>query len=256
MCGQAFHRGLDQVLDEGLAGVLAGAGAGLQDHRRAHLGGGGHHGLHLLEVVDVEGRDAVAVFGGVVEQLAHRDEWHGISSEESCPARMRADTASQRYLSPASAPTRGPSHEDPRPCRRHPMDHRRRRAARPGDLPTSMVMATAVASVAAAQALDVAAQAGRRAVAGGNEGTPRQGLCKPGPAAPGGAALPDLAGLQEDLPWSRDFAPFFALATEVARMAQHAFTELLNNAIDHSGGTQVTVSMRQTGDAPAAAGVR
>jgi hypothetical protein len=29
-------------------------------------------------------------------------------------------------------------------------------------------------------------------------------------------------------------------------MAQHAFTELLNNAIDHSGGTQVTVSMRQT----------
>jgi hypothetical protein len=29
-------------------------------------------------------------------------------------------------------------------------------------------------------------------------------------------------------------------------MAQHAFTELLNNAIDHSGGTQVTVSLRQT----------
>ena len=29
-------------------------------------------------------------------------------------------------------------------------------------------------------------------------------------------------------------------------MAQHAFTELLNNAIDHSGGDSVTVSMRQT----------
>ena len=55
-----------------------------------------------------------------------------------------------------------------------------------------------------------------------------------------------LQGLREDLPWSRDFAPFFALKPEVARMAQHAFTELLNNAIDHSGGTQVTVSMRQT----------
>jgi len=56
-----------------------------------------------------------------------------------------------------------------------------------------------------------------------------------------------LAGLQEDLPWQRDFAPSFELAPNVARMAQHAFTELLNNAIDHSGGTQVTVSVRQTG---------
>lgn len=56
-----------------------------------------------------------------------------------------------------------------------------------------------------------------------------------------------LAGLQEDLPWQRDFAPCFELPANVARMAQHAFTELLNNAIDHSGGTQVTVSVRQTG---------
>jgi hypothetical protein len=47
--------GLDQVLDEGLAGVLAGTGAGLQDHRRADFVGGGHDGLHLLQVVDVEG---------------------------------------------------------------------------------------------------------------------------------------------------------------------------------------------------------
>ena len=55
-----------------------------------------------------------------------------------------------------------------------------------------------------------------------------------------------LHGLQEDLPWQRDYAPNFALPPHVARMVQHAFTELLNNAIDHSGGTQVTVSMRQT----------
>jgi hypothetical protein len=33
--------------------------------------------LHLLEVVDVESRQAVAVLGRVVEQLAHRNEWHG-----------------------------------------------------------------------------------------------------------------------------------------------------------------------------------
>lgn len=55
-----------------------------------------------------------------------------------------------------------------------------------------------------------------------------------------------IAGLQEDEPWRRDFAPFFTLKPAVQRMAQHAFTELLNNAIDHSGGQQTTVSMRQT----------
>jgi len=55
-----------------------------------------------------------------------------------------------------------------------------------------------------------------------------------------------LADLQEDLRWSRDFALCFALPPAVARMAQHAFTELLNNAIDHSGGSRVVVSMRQT----------
>lgn len=55
-----------------------------------------------------------------------------------------------------------------------------------------------------------------------------------------------LAGLQEDTPWVQDFLPFFTLSDPVAQLAQHAFTELLNNAIEHSGGTQVTVSMRQT----------
>jgi anti-sigma regulatory factor (Ser/Thr protein kinase) len=55
-----------------------------------------------------------------------------------------------------------------------------------------------------------------------------------------------LAGLHEDLPWRHDFAPFFELPTEVRAMAQYAFTELLNNAIDHSGGASVTVTLRQT----------
>ena len=55
-----------------------------------------------------------------------------------------------------------------------------------------------------------------------------------------------LAGLSEDLPWARDFAPFFELPREVARMTQHAFGELLNNAIDHSEGSHATVSLRQT----------
>ncbi len=55
-----------------------------------------------------------------------------------------------------------------------------------------------------------------------------------------------LAGLAEDAPWDIDFAPFFVLPPAVNRMVQHAFCELLNNAIDHSGGTHVTVSLRQT----------
>ena len=55
-----------------------------------------------------------------------------------------------------------------------------------------------------------------------------------------------LFGLQEDLPWQRDFAPHFALPKHVERMIQHGFTELVNNAADHSGGSSVTVSLRQT----------
>jgi anti-sigma regulatory factor (Ser/Thr protein kinase) len=55
-----------------------------------------------------------------------------------------------------------------------------------------------------------------------------------------------LHNLQEDLPWQRDYAPNFQLPAHVARIVQHAFTELLNNAIDHSGGTSATVSLRQT----------
>ncbi len=55
-----------------------------------------------------------------------------------------------------------------------------------------------------------------------------------------------LADLQEDRPWRVDIAPCLDLRPEVRRMAQHACTELLNNAIDHSGGSQVTVSVRQT----------
>jgi anti-sigma regulatory factor (Ser/Thr protein kinase) len=55
-----------------------------------------------------------------------------------------------------------------------------------------------------------------------------------------------LAGLEEDLPWQRDFAPHLALRPAVQRMVQHCFTELLNNAIDHSEGSSVAVSVRQT----------
>ncbi len=77
------------------------------------------------------------------------------------------------------------------------------------------------------------------------EGTPRKPSYRPGALRQVVQHYP-LAGLQEDLPWRRDFAPCFDLPKPVRLLAQHAFTELLNNAIDHSGGSQVTVSLRQT----------
>lgn len=55
-----------------------------------------------------------------------------------------------------------------------------------------------------------------------------------------------LEGLSEDIPWVRDFSRYFNLPENVRRIVQHAFSELLSNAIDHSGGSHVTVSLRQT----------
>jgi anti-sigma regulatory factor (Ser/Thr protein kinase) len=76
-------------------------------------------------------------------------------------------------------------------------------------------------------------------------GSVRKPVFRPGRLRQVVASYP-IEGLQEDLPWSRDFAPCLDLPAPVARLAQHAFTELLNNAIDHSGGRAVTVSVRQT----------
>lgn len=53
-----------------------------------------------------------------------------------------------------------------------------------------------------------------------------------------------IQGLDEQTPWERDFSPCFELPANVARLAHHAFTELLNNAVDHSGCSKVSVSMR------------
>jgi len=55
-----------------------------------------------------------------------------------------------------------------------------------------------------------------------------------------------LAGLEEDRPWAQDYAAVLALPEGVARMLRHALSELLNNAIEHSGGSTVTVSMRRS----------
>ena len=71
-----LDRRQNQMLDEGLTRVLAGARAGLQDDWRANLLGRRHDGLHLFQVVDIESRNAVAVGRGMVEQFAHGNKSH------------------------------------------------------------------------------------------------------------------------------------------------------------------------------------
>ncbi len=56
----------------------------------------------------------------------------------------------------------------------------------------------------------------------------------------------ELANLEEDVIWSRDFRPYFNLSANVANIAAHGFTEMVNNSIDHSGGTSVFIAASQT----------
>lgn len=57
--------------------------------------------------------------------------------------------------------------------------------------------------------------------------------------------LSPLAGLEEHILWEADFRPYFALASNVQNIVHHGFTEMVNNAIDHSGGQHVLASMEQ-----------
>jgi anti-sigma regulatory factor (Ser/Thr protein kinase) len=53
-----------------------------------------------------------------------------------------------------------------------------------------------------------------------------------------------LPGIDESMAWLHDFAPVFdMLPKNIADIAEHGFTELVNNANDHSEGTAVTVLM-------------
>jgi len=48
-----------------------------------------------------------------------------------------------------------------------------------------------------------------------------------------------LAALEEDVAWQIDFKPYLNLPVNVMHVASHGFTEMVNNAIDHSGGDSV-----------------
>ncbi|MBK8743939.1 DUF4325 domain-containing protein [Propionivibrio sp.] len=51
----------------------------------------------------------------------------------------------------------------------------------------------------------------------------------------------DLQGLEEHIAWQQDFKPYLSLPPNVQSIVGHGFTEILNNAIDHSTGSSVFV---------------
>ena len=55
------------------------------------------------------------------------------------------------------------------------------------------------------------------------------------------AHLTKLKGLQEDLEWNVYFRPYLSLQPNVLNLVVHGFTEMVNNAIDHSDGTVVFI---------------
>ena len=61
----------NQMTQERLARVLPRARRRLHDYRGADLIRRRHDGLHLLQIVYVECRKPIAVFGGMVQQLTH-----------------------------------------------------------------------------------------------------------------------------------------------------------------------------------------
>ena len=58
--------------------------------------------------------------------------------------------------------------------------------------------------------------------------------------------LYEIKNLEEDIAWAKDFRPYFSLPLNILNIVNHGFTEMLNNAIDHSGGNEVFVWARQT----------
>ena len=53
-----------------------------------------------------------------------------------------------------------------------------------------------------------------------------------------------LPGIDEHIIWEHDFSKWFSLPPNVSGIAHHGFTEMLNNANDHSCGKIVTAIMR------------
>lgn len=59
------------------------------------------------------------------------------------------------------------------------------------------------------------------------------------------ARLYPLAGLEEHMAWEKDFKPYLSMSPNVQSIVSHGFTEMVNNAIDHSCGGSVFVFATQ-----------
>ena len=74
-----FGQCVDHLRQHDVVGIGTGAARCLDDDRRVASLGRLHDGKALLHVVDVEGRHAVAMLGGMIEKLAKGDAGHGQS---------------------------------------------------------------------------------------------------------------------------------------------------------------------------------
>ena len=54
-----------------------------------------------------------------------------------------------------------------------------------------------------------------------------------------------LPGVDEAQIWEREFRPYLSLRENVEQICFHGFTEIVNNANDHSGGSNVTMMVTQ-----------
>ncbi len=60
------------------------------------------------------------------------------------------------------------------------------------------------------------------------------------------SAVVPLAGLEEDLVWDRSFSRSVSAPPNVRNIVHHGFTEMVNNAVDHSEGTEVFIHLMQS----------
>src|SRR5918998_1900093 len=74
--GVYLRRGLHEMVQKAVVGVLARASRSLDDDGRPRLPRGLHDRLYLLQVVDVERPYAVAPLRRFVQKLAHRNQCH------------------------------------------------------------------------------------------------------------------------------------------------------------------------------------
>ncbi len=75
---------LDQFCENDIVGISAGAAARLNNDGRFGGGGRRHDRETLLHVIDIKGRDAMAMLGRVVKQLAKGNAGHGVFSVTNC----------------------------------------------------------------------------------------------------------------------------------------------------------------------------